>query len=74
MNKNLFSTVLMDFKIMEKNDDNSMWFEVHEICDDAIHAEIFSNLPYQDCPNAVIMYLFSEKSVPSFLSTIAGRG
>lgn len=65
---------MVGLKIMEQRENGSLWFEVQELCEFWSHDHLYRKLPYSHCPDKITVYLFSEKSVPSFLSFFAGRG
>ncbi|KFB42311.1 AGAP009276-PA-like protein [Anopheles sinensis] len=63
---------LRDLKLHRlQNENNITWWEVQENCSDS---QFFNQLPYADCENYLVMYMFNDKIFPSTISSIAAGG
>ncbi|XP_035777481.1 piezo-type mechanosensitive ion channel component-like isoform X15 [Anopheles albimanus] len=61
-----------------RSGDNSatmfQWWETREDCSDTLYEKYLSRLPYADCANYLVMYMFNDKIFPSTISSIAAGG
>uniref|UniRef100_A0A182NU57 Piezo-type mechanosensitive ion channel component n=1 Tax=Anopheles dirus TaxID=7168 RepID=A0A182NU57_9DIPT len=53
---------------------NTSWWEVREDCSDTLYEKYFSRLPFADCTNFLVIYMFNDKIFPSTISSIAAGG
>uniref|UniRef100_A0A182PCF5 Piezo-type mechanosensitive ion channel component n=1 Tax=Anopheles epiroticus TaxID=199890 RepID=A0A182PCF5_9DIPT len=53
---------------------NTSWWEATEDCSDTLYEKYFSRLPYADCTNYLVIYMFNDKIFPSTISSIAAGG
>ncbi|XP_053665135.1 piezo-type mechanosensitive ion channel component [Anopheles marshallii] len=53
---------------------NVSWWEATEDCADALYEKYFIRLPYADCANYLVIYMFNDKIFPSTISSIAAGG
>ncbi|XP_058124617.1 piezo-type mechanosensitive ion channel component isoform X2 [Anopheles coustani] len=57
-----------------QNENSITWWEVQEDCSDSLYEKYFIRLPYADCDNYLVMYMFNDKIFPSTISSIAAGG
>ncbi|XP_052864339.1 piezo-type mechanosensitive ion channel component [Anopheles cruzii] len=50
------------------------WWESREDCSDTLYEKYLARLPYADCANYLVMYMFNDKIFPSTISSIAAGG
>jgi piezo-type mechanosensitive ion channel component 1/2 len=50
------------------------WWEVKEDCLDANYNKKFKDMPFNDCNDHMVIYLFNDKLFPSTLSSLAAGG
>ncbi|XP_061515009.1 piezo-type mechanosensitive ion channel component isoform X15 [Anopheles gambiae] len=53
---------------------NTSWWQAMEDCTDTLYEKYFSRLPYADCTNFLVIYMFNDKIFPSTISSIAAGG
>ncbi|XP_049282322.1 piezo-type mechanosensitive ion channel component isoform X9 [Anopheles funestus] len=53
---------------------NVSWWEATEDCGDTLYEKYFSRLPFADCANYLVIYMFNDKIFPSTISSIAAGG
>uniref|UniRef100_A0A182VUH8 Piezo-type mechanosensitive ion channel component n=1 Tax=Anopheles minimus TaxID=112268 RepID=A0A182VUH8_9DIPT len=53
---------------------NVSWWEATEDCSDTLYEKYFSRLPFADCANYLVIYMFNDKIFPSTISSIAAGG
>ncbi|XP_035907430.1 piezo-type mechanosensitive ion channel component isoform X4 [Anopheles stephensi] len=53
---------------------NVSWWEATEDCTDTLYEKYFSRLPFADCTNYLVIYMFNDKIFPSTISSIAAGG
>nr|CAI5823571.1 unnamed protein product [Callosobruchus analis] len=54
--------------------DNRLWWQITETCTDPNYYEFLQTLPYDDCGDAIILYVFSDKLVPDLLGFSMASG
>nr|CAI5847308.1 unnamed protein product [Callosobruchus analis] len=54
--------------------DNRLWWQITETCTDPNYYEFLQTLPYDDCGDALILYVFSDKLVPDLLGFSMASG
>ncbi|XP_049533758.1 piezo-type mechanosensitive ion channel component isoform X3 [Anopheles darlingi] len=67
----------LKIRLLRSSDTNAMmfqWWETREECTDTLYEKYLSRLPYADCANYLVMYMFNDKIFPSTISSIAAGG
>ncbi|XP_050088800.1 piezo-type mechanosensitive ion channel component [Anopheles aquasalis] len=67
----------LKLRLFRSSDNSAMmfqWWETREDCSDTLYEKYLSRLPYADCANYLVMYMFNDKIFPSTISSIAAGG